>query len=182
MMTEREVLERLKVLRSQNAKTQEISRQEQEEINQRRTEWALFWRNNIHLYIKYKLKLNTYDFQSISYYLMSQATAYDELASRGTSKSFRIGCFNLATMLLYPNTEIVVTSSTFAQSCLIIEEKIEKELFLRGDISPVLHYMFQQGYFTKQVKDQKLVIVCTLNNSTMTAVGCVESSRGKYFY
>lgn len=86
MMTEREVLERLKVLRSQNAKTQEISRQEQEEINQRRTEWALFWRNNIHLYIKYKLGINTYDFQAISYYLMSQAVAYDELSSRGTSK------------------------------------------------------------------------------------------------
>lgn len=178
MMTEREVLERLKVLRSQNAKTQEISKQEQEEINQRRTEWALFWRNNIHLYIKYKLGINTYDFQAISYYLMSQAVAYDELSSRGTSKTFRLAVWNLAMMLLYPNTEIVTTSSTFSQSCLLIEEKVEKELFIRGDISPVLHYMFQQGYFIKQVKDQKLVIVCTLNNSTLTAVGCVESARG----
>lgn len=178
MMTERECLERLKVLRSQNAKTKEISKQEQEEINQRRTEWAVFWRNNIHLYIKYKLQMNVYDFQAVSYYLMSQAIAYDELASRGTSKTFRLAVINLALMLLYPNTEIVTTSSTFSQSCLLIEEKIEKELFMRGDISPVLHYMFQQGYFEKQVKDQKLVIRCTLNNSTLTAVGCVESARG----
>lgn len=97
MMTERECLEKIKVLRSQNAKTKEISKQEQEEIRQRRIEWAVFWRNNIHLYIKYKLQMNVYDFQAISYYLMSQAIAYDELASRGTSKDLlrrKIGMSN----------------------------------------------------------------------------------------
>lgn len=177
-MTERQILEKLKKIRSVTNKKIEQTEIELANIERNKQEWLNFWRRNINLYIKYKLKCNSYPFQSISYYLMSQAQRYDELSSRGTSKTFKFGVFDLATMLLFPNTEIVITSSTFAQSCILIEDKIKKELFDRGDISEVLHYLAKEGYFEINTKDQKVIVRCLLNNSTLTAVGCVESSRG----
>ncbi|MBQ0143400.1 MAG: hypothetical protein KBT06_11525 [Prevotellaceae bacterium] len=176
-MTERDILEDLKRLRSKTSKEQEISKAEQEEMNRCRGEWLSFWRNNIHLYIKHKLGINTYDHQAIAYYLMSQATQYDELSSRGAAKSFRFSVFDVATSLLYPHSEIVITSSTFGQSTIIVEEKIKKEL-LEGDISPVLKYMYQNGYFEIKYPDQKVVFKCTFNQSTVTAVPCLDSARG----
>lgn len=177
-MTEREILQKLKSLRAETNKQIEKTEEEKAIIKRNKDEWLTFWRRNINLYIKYKLQCNTYPFQAISYYLMSQATKYDELSSRGTSKTFKFGVFDIGVMLLYPNTEIVVTSSTFSQSCILIEDKVKKELFDRDDISPVIHYLYKQGYFEISNKDQKVIVRCTLNNSTLTAVGCVESSRG----
>ena len=89
-MTERETLEKLKVLRSHHSKEKEVTKAEKEEMNKCRGEWLSFWRNNIHLYIKHKLGINTYDHQAISYYLMSQATQYDELSSRGVAKIIKL--------------------------------------------------------------------------------------------
>lgn len=176
-MTERETLEQLKILRSNNSKEKEVTQAEIAEMNRCRGEWLSFWRNNIHLYIKHKLGINTYDHQAISYYLMSQATQYDELSSRGAAKSFRFSVYDVAVCLLYPHSEIVITSSTFGQSTIIIEEKIKKEL-LEGDISPVLKFLYQQGYFEFKYPDQKVMFKCPFNQSTITAVPCLDSARG----
>ena len=156
-MTDRQKLNRLKELRNNSATCQELSDERKSEIDRNKREWLTFWRNNIHLYMKHKLKINSYGFQMISYYLMSQAVAYDELTSRGGSKTFKFAAWDLSTMLIFPNTEIVITSSTFAQSCLLIDDKIIKEFSQKPDISPVLYYLFKRGIFEINRQDQKVI-------------------------
>lgn len=176
-MTERQTLERIKLLRSKTTKSDELTQEEIAERNLCKTEWAVFWRKNINLFISAKLHINTYPFQHRSFYLMQDSTMYDEIATRGVSKSYKMALFGIATCLLYPYSKVVITANTFQQACSIVEEKLERELFTKETLSPVLCYLYKNGYIKIDRKDNQLEVNFPFNHSVMTFVPCLDSAR-----
>jgi len=176
-MSEREILEKIKTLRLKTVKTEEISKEEELEKEICKTEWTVFWRKNINLYISKKLHINTYPFQHRSFYLMQDSTMYEEIATRGVSKSYRMATFGVAECMLYPYSKIVITANTFQQACSIVEEKLERELFSKETLSPVLCYLYKNGYIKIDKKDNQLEVNFLFNHSVMTLVPCLDSAR-----
>ena len=108
-MGEREILEKIKVLRKKRIIEDVSSKKNMEEVDRNKREWLTFWRRNINLYISAKLGINTFSFQHWSYYLMADATLYEEITTRGGSKTFRMPVYGFAQCLLKPYTKVVFT-------------------------------------------------------------------------
>ena len=175
-MTERQMLEYLKTRVKNKAQSEEDS-EEKERKRQNKIKWATFWRRNINLYISAKLGISTYSFQHISYYLMQEATMYEEIATRGTSKSFKMATYGIAECMLRPYSKVVITASTFQQASSLVEEKMERELFAKEAMSPVLYYLFKEGLIKINRKDQQIEVEFPFNHSIMYVVPCQESAR-----
>lgn len=77
--------------------------------------------------------------------------------------------------MLYPRTEVVITSSTIDQANIIIQEKIEKELIKRH--SPVLQYFYDNDMIQVR-KNGDTYIVYFWNGSTIKSLPALDSSRG----
>lgn len=177
-MTEKQKLDKLIALRSVNNDSVDDIIKKREEINRNKQEWLNFWRRNINLYISHKLGVNTYPFQHKSYYLMDESTTYVEIATRGLSKTFRMALWGCATASVRPYTKIVLTASTFAQASALVFEKLEKELFTKETLSPVLSYLYKEDLIVIKKLDQKIEISFTYNGSTIIVVPCMDSVRG----
>lgn len=132
--------------------------------------WITFFRRNLHrLAIDYLgLKLHLY--QIIMLYLMGINRFIVVIASRASAKSWVIALYACCRCILYPNSMIVLSSSTKGQSKLLVSEKIQKEL-MRD--SPALRKEI------RKIKDnQNEVIVYFKNHSTITVVPASENGRG----
>jgi extradiol dioxygenase family protein len=176
-MGEREILEKIKVLRNKRIVEDVNSKKNMEEIDRNKREWLTFWRRNINLYISAKLGINTFSFQHWSYYLMSDATLYEEITTRGGSKTFRMPVYGFAQCLLKPYTKVVFTANTFGQAQKVLDDKIKPELLGKGGYSPVLRYLYDNGYITIRGEDQSYTVTF-FNGSTFKIVPCLDSARG----
>lgn len=132
--------------------------------------WVTFFRRNLHRFAMDYLGIKLHLYQIIMLYLMGIYNFIVVIASRASAKSFIIALYACCRCILYPNSMIVLSSATKAQSKLLVSEKIQKELMT---ISPVLRKEISR------VKDnQNEVIVYFRNHSTITVVPASENGRG----
>ncbi len=112
---------------------------------------------------------------------MSDNDVSDIIASRGLSKSFLVAEFALDIALLYPSSEILITSMTLAQSNLIINEKIKNGFCAEGTMfsSPVLCQLRKDKWITFHTDENTGgLVVLFKNGSWIKAVVCGEGARG----
>lgn len=132
--------------------------------------WTTFFRRNMHRFATDYLGLKLHLYQVIMLFLMGISRFIAVIASRASAKSWVIAVYACCRCSLYPNTLIVLASSTKGQSKLIVSEKIQKEL-MRD--SPVL-----RSEIAKIKDNQNEVIVYFKNHSTITVVPASENGRG----
>ena len=89
--------------------------------------WITFFRRNMHRFAMDYLALKLHLYQIIMLYLMGINQFIVVIASRASAKSWVIALYSCCRCILYPNTLIVLASSTKGQSKLIVSEKIQKE-------------------------------------------------------
>lgn len=111
-------------------------------------EWTLFYRNNLDLFNRDILGLKLKEYQDAMIMEMAEGEHTDIIASRGSSKTFTTGIFSVDMALLYPNSEVLITSETYTQANQIIDEKINKELSGKAGKSPFLKQLREDGYMT----------------------------------
>ena len=132
--------------------------------------WMTFFRRNVHRFAMDYLGLRLHLYQIIMLYLMGINEFIVVIASRASAKSWVIALFACCKCILYPNSMVVLASSTKGQSKLLVSEKIQKEL-MRD--SPILRKEI------RKIKDnQNEVIVYFRNHSTITVVPASENGRG----
>lgn len=132
--------------------------------------WNTFYRKNIHRFASDYLGLKLYFYQYIILYLMGISNFIVIVAARAAAKSFIIAIYACCKAILYPNSQIVLTSGTRGQSKLIVTEKIQHELMAR---SPNL-----RREIDKIVNNQNEVLVVFKNGSTICTVTCNDNARG----
>lgn len=137
------------------------------------SDWIIYWRLNIHRFVKEYMGLNIYLFQEILLYLMdspsSQSiTSFIFFASRGLGKSFLTMVFCIAKCILYPGIKIKVASSTIRQAILFAQKANEIK-----DGRPNIE---------KEIKDISIgkdyALIEFFNGSTIEAVVCADTARG----
>lgn len=133
-------------------------------------QWVTFFRRNLHRFAMDYLGIKLHLYQIIMLFLMGVNQFIVVIASRASAKSFVIALYACCRCILYPNSLIVLSSSTKGQSKLLVSEKIQKELM---NLSPILRKEILR------VKDnQNEVIVYFRNHSTITVVPASENGRG----
>ena len=133
-------------------------------------DWITFFRRNLHRFATDYLGIKLHWYQAIMLYLMGINNCIVVVASRASAKSFISALYACIRCILYPNSMIVLASSTKGQSKLLVSEKIQKELM---NMSPRLRREI------RKIKDnQNEVIVFFKNNSTITVVPASENGRG----
>ena len=74
--------------------------------------WITRWRRNWDIFCEEVLQIKLYPLQKMSVHLMGVSQEYNEIATRGAAKSFRVAVGAICEFCLYPYSEIVITSST----------------------------------------------------------------------
>lgn len=133
-------------------------------------QWVTFFRRNLHRFAIDYLGLKLHLYQIIMLYMMGISNFFVVIASRASAKSFIIALYACCRCILYPNSLVVLSSSTKGQSKLLVSEKIQKELM---NLSPAL-----RKEILKVKDNQNEVIVYFRNNSTITVVPASENGRG----
>lgn len=132
--------------------------------------WNTFFRRNFHRFATDYLGLNLHEYQALALYEMGISNKTVIVASRATAKSFIIALYACIRCILYPNTRILLSSSTKGQSELIVTEKIKLELM---EWSPML---------AREIKDikenQNKTVVLFKNNSKIVVVVANDNARG----
>lgn len=149
--------------------------QEQKDLQTKK--WTTFYRRNIAVYAENRLRVKLKPFQRIMIYLMSQSDTFMAICSRGLSKSWLVALYAICKCLLYPFSEVVITSSTIDQANKIVSNKIQKELI--GKLSPVLKWMYEQDLITISYPKDCAIVKFTFNGSTITVMPALDSSRGE---
>lgn len=101
------------------------SREIDEERRKRLIDWISFYRRNVHRFVEHYFQIELHPYQKIWIYLMGTRDSFVTIASRAAAKSWLVGVFACAIAVLYPNSSVVVVSSTKEQAGVIVEEKIK---------------------------------------------------------
>lgn len=131
--------------------------------------WNTFFRRNLHrVAIDYfGLKLHIY--QVLILYLMGICKSMVIVAARSAAKSFIIAIYACCVCVVYPYSQVVLTSATKKQAKLIVSEKIRN---LQNQSSVLQKEIYK-------IKDnQNEVIVYFRSGSTITVVPANENGRG----
>lgn len=153
-------------------KDRHLSKTEKEEnvIHQ-----TTFYRRNMNAYVEHYLGIKLRPFQHIMIYLMSVSQIFFAICSRGGGKTFLLCCFAFAKCLLYPYSEVHLTSSTIAQATKMIKEKGEQELCKK--LSPILKYYYEQGLIEFHYGDE-VYVDFKMNNSKFYIDPATDAARG----
>jgi hypothetical protein len=139
-----------------------------EERKERLMEWITFYRRNVHRFVEHYFGIKLYPYQVMWIYLMGISDSFVAICSRGTAKSWLVGVLACARAVLYPNSEIVVVSSTKAQAGIIIQK-----IFTMKNDHPNL-----AREIDKVVTNMNLWEVTFHNGSSIRVVASRDSSRG----
>lgn len=153
----------------------------QQEIEDNYVDWIAFYRADLSAFNEDYLGISLAPFQEIMLDVMDDYDISDIIASRGLSKSFITALRAIDVALLYPNSEVLVTSLTMAQSNLLINEKIKNMFCAKGNMfsSPILCQLRQDKWITFTTDEHTGGIIVKFgNNSFIKAVVCGESTRG----
>ena len=104
------------------------------ERQQNLIDWITFYRRNMHRFVEHYFGIKLYFYQIVWFYLMSSRDSYVAICSRAAAKTWLLAVLALARAVLYPNSEIVVVSSTKEQAGIIVSDKITS---LRNDFPNV---------------------------------------------
>ena len=96
-------------------------------------DYVTFYRRNIPVFVEHYLKIPLHWYQIIWLYLLNMYISVVIIAGRASAKSFVIAIFSCAKCILYPNTKVVIASGSKKQACLIVKEKIQKELMPKSE-------------------------------------------------
>lgn len=151
-------------------KMSESSMLSNKEYCERFFEWNTYFRRNMHRFIQMYFCISLHLYQIIIIYLMNIFPSFAIVAARASAKSFTIAVFCCAKCVLYPNSRVVVASSTMKQAKLIVSEKIKTELMKN---SPNLCREIE-----KIIDSQNDTKVIFRNGSTLVVVAADERSRG----
>ena len=147
---------------------------------ERAKKWITRYRRNWDLFAIEILQIKLYPLQKFSLHMMGIAQEYNEIATRGAAKSWRVALGAICAFCLYPYSEIVITSSTIPQASKLVEKKIRDEIIKK--LSPYLLYMYEHEYIVITKSNTSdggaYTIENKLNGSTITVMACLDSSRG----
>jgi hypothetical protein len=87
-------------------------------------DWITFYRRNMHRFIEHYFGITLYPYQILWLYEMSVSDSYVAICSRAVGKTWLIAVFACAIAVLYPNSEIVIVSSTKEQAGIVVSDKI----------------------------------------------------------
>lgn len=124
--------------------------------------WTTYYRRNLHRFAMEYLGVKLYLYQILILWAMGRSRLVVVIASRAAAKSYVIAIYACCRAILYPGSNIVLTSATRGQSQLIVSEKIRKELWnsspnLRREIRRITDNIgesnveFNNGSFIKTV-------------------------------
>lgn len=133
-------------------------------------DWITFYRRNMHRFVEHYFGIKLYFYQIIWFYLMSSRDSYVAICSRAAAKTWLLAVLALARAVLYPNSEIVVVSSTKEQAGIIVADKITS---MRNDYPNVDREI--KNITTNMNKWQ----VDFHNGSVIKVVASRDSARGK---
>lgn len=100
----------------------EIANDKAERIMNGVAVWCSYYRANPQRFCEDYLDIHLKLFQKILIYMMMWSNYFMYLASRGQGKSFLIAIFSCVRCILYPETQICVTSKTRGQSIEVLEK------------------------------------------------------------
>jgi hypothetical protein len=133
-------------------------------------DWITFYRRNVHRFVEHYFGIQLHPYQLLWLYEMSVCDSYVAICSRAVGKSWLIGVLACARAVLYPNSEIVIVSSTKEQAGIIVSDKITT---LRNDHPNLAREI--KNVVTNMNKWQ----VDFHNGSVIKVVASRDSSRGK---
>lgn len=137
--------------------------------------YCSFYRRNINLYASRHLMIRLHPFQHIMLYLMGISQIFFAICSRGLSKTFICGLFAFCKCLLYPYSEVHLTSSTIPQATKMVKDKCENELCKK--LSPILKYYYEKGLIIFHYGDE-VWVEFKINGSKLWVDAAADSSRG----
>lgn len=138
--------------------------------------WCTFYRRNINLYASRHLQIRLHPFQHIMLYLMGVSQVFFAICSRGLSKTFIVGLFAMCKCLLYPYSEVHLTSSTISQATKMVKDKMENELCKK--LSPILKYYYEHDLIKFHYGKDEIWIEFVMNESKMWVDPAADSARG----
>lgn len=138
--------------------------------------WCTFYRRNINLYASRHLQIRLHPFQHIMLYLMGISQVFFAICSRGLSKTFIVGLFAMCKCLLYPYSEVHLTSSTISQATKMVKDKMENELCKK--LSPILKYYYEHDLIKFHYGKDEIWIEFVMNGSKMWVDPAADSARG----
>ncbi len=154
-------------LRPKNmTKSSEITKEKKDRL----ISWITFYRLNVHRFIQHYLGIKLYPYQILWIWGMGVKDSFFTVASRSVAKSWLIGLYAVSRCILYPNSKVVIVSSTMAQAAIIISEKIQG---MCNDYPNVAREILTVT--TGQNKHEVLFY----NGSVIKVVASRDSARGK---
>ena len=106
---------------------------------------------------------------------MGVSQVFFAICSRGLSKTFVCGLYAICKCLLYPYSEVHLTSSTIPQATKMVKDKMENELCKK--LSPILKYYYQKDLIVFHYGDE-IYIEFKMNGSKLWVDAAADSSRG----
>ena len=146
-------------------KEKEIS----EDRKHRIIDWITMYRRNIQIFCSHYFELDLFPYQQMWLYEMGTCDSFVAICSRTTGKTWLLAVFACAKAVLYPNSEIVVVSSTKDQAGNLID-KIEA---LRNDKPNLAREL------SNVVTNTNNWEASFHNGSVIRVVAARDSSRGK---
>jgi hypothetical protein len=133
-------------------------------------DWITFYRRNVHRFVEHYFGIQLYPYQILWMYEMGVCDSYVAICSRAVGKSWLIAVYACARAVLYPNSEIVIVSSTKEQAGIIVGDKIAS---LR------VNYPNLAREISNVVTNMNKWQVDFHNGSIIKVVASRDSSRGK---
>ena len=141
-----------------------------QERKNRLKDWITFYRRNVHIFVKHYFGINLYLYQIIWIYMMGISDSFVAIAARAAGKTWLLAVFACAKAVLYPNSEIVVVSSTKEQAGILVSDKIAN---LRSN------YPNLAREISNVVTNMNKWEVTFHNGSVIRVVASRDSARGK---
>lgn len=151
-----------------------------EEVEENVIHWTTFYRRNINIYIHRRLGVNLHPFQHVMIFLMSISDLFFAICSRGLAKTFDVAIFAVATCMIKPYSEVVITASTIEQARRMVKDKMVDELFA-GKMSPqnpFLKYLYKNGHINVIDNKDEIKVEFLFNGSWIKVLPANENSRG----
>lgn len=133
--------------------------------------WVGFYRKHIDTFIEDYLEIRLKLFQKIILVMMDCNMYFLFLAARGLGKTFLIAVYCCARCILYPGTQIVVTSGSRLQGNLVLEKIMSGEIY---GVSKNLGREIKDSRITSQDSYIKFY-----NRSSIEVVASNEFARGR---
>ena len=138
--------------------------------------WCSIYRRNPPLYVMRHLQIKIHPFQCIMLQLMGVSEVFFAICSRGLSKTFICGVYCFYKCLLFPYSEVHLTSSTILQASKMVKDKMENELCKK--LSPILKYYYDKELIKFHYGKEEIYVEFVMNGSKLWVDPCSDSARG----